>query len=56
MGPGTSEAFEWVIRKMVPFAKTASVVGSRGAVAGGALDYAVRQHWMALETSHRSSR
>ena len=49
-----SEAFAWVIRKTTPFAKTA--VGSRGAVAGGGLDCALRQSWMALETFHRFSR
>jgi len=51
-----SEGFEWVIRKMMPFAKTALVVSSRGAVVGKGLDWEVRQYWMALMTFHRFSR
>jgi hypothetical protein len=49
-----SEAFEWVIRKMMmPFAKMMRTVGSRGAVVGKGLDWEVRQYWM---TFHRFSR
>ena len=35
-----SEAFAWVTRKMKSFAKTASVVDYRDAVAGGGMDCA----------------